>query len=84
MMMKGISRLSGEKSDKKTTEEWKTVWLVGLIIIAAGTLFIPIATLFPNIIEQILAGLVILVVIGTELYWCRYINRSAQALQKKR
>ena len=85
MMMKGISGLAGEKSDKKNTPaEWKTVWLVGLIIIFAGTLFIPIATLFPNIIGKLLTGLVVLIVVGTELYWCRFINSSAQALQKKR
>lgn len=84
MMMKGIGGLAGEKSGNNTPAEWKTVWLVGLIIIFAGTLFIPIATLFPNVIEKILAGLVILIVVGTELYWCRYINDSAQALQKKR
>ena len=84
MMMKGISKLSGSKSDKKTSEEWKTVWLVGLIIIFAGTLFIPVATLFSDTIEKIMAGVVILIVLGTELYWCRYINKSAHALQKKR
>ncbi len=84
MMMKGIDGLVADKSDKSAPMEWKTVWLVGLIIIFAGTLFIPLATLFPSIIEKVLAGLVILIVIGTELYWCRYINKSALALQKKR
>ncbi|MBV5342649.1 hypothetical protein JZU68_03215, partial [bacterium] len=47
MMMKGINVISGEKSEEKATEEWKTIWLVGMIIIAAGTLFIPISALFP-------------------------------------
>ncbi len=84
MMMKGIDVLAAEKSDKTASAEWKTVWLVGLIIIFAGTLFIPLATLFPSVIEKVLAGLVILVVVGTEMYWCRYINMSARALQKKR
>lgn len=84
MMMKGISGLSGEKSDKTKSAEWKTVWLVGLIIIFAGTLFIPVATLFSETIEKIMAGTVILIVVGTELYWCRYINKGARALQKKR
>lgn len=84
MMMKGIDVLAAEKSDKTASAEWKTVWLVGLIIIFAGTLFIPLATLFPSVIEKVLAGLVILVVVGTEMYWCRYINMSARALHKKR
>lgn len=84
MMMKGISGLSGEKSDKTKSAEWKTVWLVGLIIIFAGTLFIPVATLFSETIEKIMAGIVILIVMGTELYWCRYINKATHALQKKR
>ncbi len=84
MMMKGISRLSAEKSDKQATEEWKTIWLVGLIVIAAGTLFIPISALFPSIIEKILGGLVILVVIGTEIYWYQYIKGRARAFLKKR
>jgi undecaprenyl pyrophosphate phosphatase UppP len=84
MMMRGVFGLSGGKSDKKTSEEWKTVWLVGLIVIFAGTLFIPVATLFSSAIEKIMAGLVILIVLGAELYWCGYINKSAQALQKKR
>jgi hypothetical protein len=84
MMMKGIDGLTVEKSDKSTAAEWKTVWLVGLIIISAGTLFIPVTALFPNIIEKLLAGVVILIVVGTELYWCGYINKSALALKKKR
>jgi hypothetical protein len=82
MMMKGINIMSGEKSDKKATEEWKTVWLVGMIIIAAGTLFIPISALFPSIVEKILGGLVILVVVGTEVYWYQYTKGRAQALIK--
>lgn len=84
LMMKGIAGLTGEKSDKSPSTEWKTVWLVGLIVIFAGTLFIPLAALFSDIIKIALAGLVILVVIGTELYWCNYINKLALALQKKR
>lgn len=84
LMMQANNRLLGENSEKKPTEEWKNVWLVGLIIIAAGTLFIPLATLFPNIIEKILAGIVILLVVGTELYWYQHIKSSAHALQKKR
>jgi hypothetical protein len=83
MMMKGINVISGEKSEEKATEEWKTIWLVGMIIIAAGTLFIPISALFPSIVEKILGGLIILVVVGTELYWCRYIKDCAQAFQKR-
>jgi hypothetical protein len=79
MMMKGINRMSGEKSDKKVAEEWKTVWLVGLIIIAGGTLFIPLSALFPSIVEKIVGGLVILIIVGTELYWYQYIKRNAQA-----
>lgn len=84
MMMKGIAGLSGEKSDKHSSAEWKTVWLVGLIVIFAGTLFIPLATLFSEVIEMVLAGSVILIVVGAELYWCNFINKSALALQKKR
>jgi len=83
-MMKGIDGLAGGKSDKDTPSEWKTVWLIGLIVIFAGTLFIPIATLFSGIIEKALAGIVIVIVVGAELYWCRYINKSALALSKKR
>jgi hypothetical protein len=84
MMMKGIDGLAGGKSDKASSAEWKTVWLVGLIVIFAGTLFIPIATFFSGIVEKLLAGVVILIVVGAELYWCRYINMSARALSKKR
>jgi hypothetical protein len=84
LMMKGIVGLTGEKTDKNPSSEWKTVWLVGLIVIFAGTLFIPLATLFSGIIKMVLAGIVILVVIGAELYWCNYVNKLALALQKKR
>jgi hypothetical protein len=83
MMMKGIHGLASEKSDKKLTVEWKTVWLVGLIVIFAGTLFIPVATLFSDTIEKIMAGGVILIVLGAELYWCRYINKCAYSLHKR-
>jgi hypothetical protein len=84
MMMQGIHRLAGEKADKNSAAEWKTLWLVGLIIIFAGTLFIPITSLFSSIIKMVLASIVILIVLGTELYWCGYINKSAQSLLKKR
>jgi len=84
MMMKGISGLSEEKADKKSSSEWKTVWLVGLIVIFAGTLFIPVATLFSGAIEKIMTGVIILIVIGAELYLCGYINRGYHALQKRR
>jgi hypothetical protein len=84
VMMKGIDGMAGGKSDKESSAEWKTVWLVGLIVIFAGTLFIPLATLFSGIIKLLLAIVVILVVVGVELYWCRYINISAYALSKKR
>jgi hypothetical protein len=84
MMMKGINGLADEKSDKKPTTEWKTVWLVGLIIIFSGTLFIPVATLFSGVIQKIMSGVVILIVVGTEFYLCRYINKSVYGLLKKR
>jgi hypothetical protein len=84
MMMKGISELSTEKADKKTTTEWKTVWLVSLIVIFAGTLFIPVATLFSGAMEKAMTGVIVLIVIGTELYLCGYINKGYHALQKKR
>lgn len=84
MMMKGMVGLATDKSDKKIASEWKTVWLVGLIIIFAGTLFLPVATLFSAALEKIMSAILILVVMGTELYWCNYINKGAHALQKKR
>lgn len=84
MTMKGISECSSAKSEKTSSAEWKTAWLIGLIVIFAGTLFIPVATLFSGVIEKIVTGLMILVVIGGELYLCGYINRGYHALQKKR
>lgn len=84
MTMKGISKTSGEKPDKKTASEWKAVWLIGLIVIFAGTLFIPVATLFSGSLAKMMSVTVILVVLATELYWCRYIYKGYHALQKKR
>lgn len=83
-IMKGISGLSGDKTEKKANSEWKTVWWVGLLIIFSGTLFIPVATLFPGAAAKIMAVAVILLVLGTELFWCRYIYKGYHALQKKR
>lgn len=84
LMMKGIAGLAAEKADKKPSTEWKSVWLIGLIVIAAGTLFVPVTALFSGILSKAMAGIVILVVLGAELYWCRYVNRSGHALHKKR
>lgn len=84
MMMKGINGLSTEKTAKKPSSEWKTVWLVGLILIFSGTLFLPVATLFSSAIAKATSAIVILIVLGTELYWCGYINKGSHALRKKR
>jgi hypothetical protein len=84
MMMKGINGQAGEGSGKKASTEWKTVWLVGLIVIFAGLLFLPLAGLFSLAVEKIVTAVIVLVIMGTELYWCGYINRGALALEKKR
>jgi len=84
MMMKGIHGLLAEKSEKKTGSEWKSIWLVGLIIIFAGTLFIPVTTLFSAALSKIMAGIVILIVLGMELFWCQRVYKAAHLLHKKR
>ena len=84
LMMKGLNILFAENAQSAPTGEWKSVWLIGLIIIFAGTLFIPVTTLFGGVIAKLMAGVVILIVLGTEMYLCGYINKSANALQKRR
>jgi hypothetical protein len=84
MMMKGIHALSGEKTDKKASGEWKSIWLIGLIVIFAGTLFIPVTALFSGALSTVMAAVVILIVLGMELFWCQQVNKSARLLQKKR
>lgn len=84
LMMKGLSDLNAEKTESKPTVEWKSIWLIGLIIIFAGTLFIPVTTLFAGVISKLMAAVVILMVLVTEMYLCGYINKSAHALQKRR
>jgi hypothetical protein len=84
MMMKGIYSQIEEGSGKKAPAEWKTVWMVGLIVIFAGILFLPLAGLFSSAIEKIVSAVIILIVLVTQVYWCGYINKGALALQKKR
>ena len=84
MMMKGVYSQGEEGSGKKASAEWKTVWMVGLIVIFAGILFLPLAGLFSSAIEKIVSAVIILIVLGTQFYWCGYINKGALALQKKR
>lgn len=84
LMMKGMEGLSAEKAGKKPSNEWKSVWLIGLIVIAAGTLFVPVTALFSGLLSKAMAGIIILVVLGAELYWCSYVNRSAHLLLRKR
>lgn len=84
MMMKGIHGLATEKADKIAGGEWKSVWLAGLIIIFAGTLFIPVTVLFSGALSKIMAGAVILLVLGMELFWCQQVAKAARPLHKKR
>jgi hypothetical protein len=84
LMMKGIHGISSEKSDKKPGNEWKSIWLVGLIVIFAGTLFIPVTTLFEGALSKVMSGVVILIVLSMELFWCQQLNKAARVLQKKR
>lgn len=84
MMMKGIHALSVEKTDKKASGEWKSIWLIGLIVIFAGTLFIPVTALFSGALSTVMAAVIILIVLGMEFFWCQQVNKSARLLQKKR
>jgi hypothetical protein len=84
MMMKGIHALSAEKADKKVGGEWKSVWLAGLIVIFAGTLFIPVTSLFSGALSKGMAGVIILLVLGMELFWCQQVSKAAGLLHKKR
>jgi hypothetical protein len=84
LLMKGIAGLIADKHEGKAGLDWKPSWIIGLVLIFAGTLFLPVATMFAGTVKLILSAAVILLMIIVEIYLCMYITRSGKKFQKKR
>ena len=83
LLMQGIAGLMADKH-AGAGSDWKSTWIIGLVLIFAGTLFLPVATMFAGTVKLILSAVVILAIIIVEIYLCMYITRSGNKLQKKR
>ncbi len=84
LLMQGMAGLMADKHAGEAGSDWKSTWITGLVLIFAGTLFLPVATMFAGTVKLILSAVVILVIIIVEIYLCTYITRSGNKLQKKR
>ena len=84
IMMKIMAETTEKSSTAKKTRDWKGIWVVCLVIIFAGTLFLPLAMMFSTAVSYLLTALIALVVFGTEAYLCLFIQRGYQAKLKKR
>jgi len=84
LLMQGLAGEISENKDGKNAYDWKSTWVISLVLIFAGTLILPIASLFGSTTKLALSAVVILIILIVEVNLCLNILNGAKKLQKKR